>query len=144
MLVPQRKLDSSSTGSGQRIVTSFLTEMDGIFQKQSNEIVFLIAVTSNREVIDPAIMRPGRIDIHLKVDLPNLNSRVAFLTQSLRRIPNSIPLDDDLMIDLAVKSEGFSSADLGAILKKASIIAIREKHQELEQRHVFEAINHHI
>jgi SpoVK/Ycf46/Vps4 family AAA+-type ATPase len=139
MLVPQRSLNTSSTGSGQRIVTSFLTEMDGIFQKQSNDIIFLIAVASDRSIIDPAILRPGRIDIHIQIDLPNLTSRISFLKQSLQMIPNNIPSNDDIIMDLAMKTVGYSCADLSAILKKASIIAIRKKDLQLGLHHILEA-----
>lgn len=144
MIVPRRNHGPSSTsqGSGERIVTSFLVEMDGILQKNnSKDCVFLIAVASDRTSIDPAILRPGRIDIHLELELPGQEARVSFLENSLSKLPQQDILEDrEFLLDLGAKTKGFSNADLVMIIQKASMAAIRASSHHLKQNHVIQAI----
>jgi transitional endoplasmic reticulum ATPase len=90
-IMAKRGTSSSSEGSGDRIVTSFLTEMDGIFTKgHSGSSIFIVAITSNILSIDEAVLRPGRLDIHVRVPFPDSNSRLEILNGILSGMPHAL------------------------------------------------------
>eukprot|EP00041_Stephanoeca_diplocostata_P025121 m.651342 g.651342 ORF g.651342 m.651342 type:complete len:827 (+) comp22674_c0_seq1:174-2654(+) len=107
-------------GAADRVINQVLTEMDGVGSKKN---VFIIGATNRPDIIDPAIMRPGRLDQLLYIPLPDLDSRVSILTANLRKSP--IADDVDLRF-LAQHTEGYSGADLTEICQRAVKLAIRE------------------
>jgi len=107
-------------GAGDRVINQILTEMDGMNAKKN---VFVIGATNRPDIIDPAILRPGRLDQLIYIPLPDLPSRVAILKANLNKSP--IAPDVDLEF-LAQKTHGFSGADLTAICQRACKLAIRE------------------
>lgn len=107
-------------GAADRVINQVLTEMDGVGSKKN---VFIIGATNRPDIIDPAIMRPGRLDQLLYIPLPDLESRVSILTANLRKSP--IADDVDLRF-LAQHTEGYSGADLTEICQRAVKLAIRE------------------
>lgn len=114
-------------GAGDRVINQILTEMDGMGAKKS---VFIIGATNRPDIIDPAIMRPGRLDQLIYIPLPDEVSRVSILKASLRKSP--VAADVDLAF-LARKTHGFSGADLTEICQRAVKLAIRESiERELE------------
>jgi transitional endoplasmic reticulum ATPase len=107
-------------GAADRVINQILTEMDGVGQKKS---VFIIGATNRPDIIDPAIMRPGRLDQLIYIPLPDLKSRHSVLKSVLRKSP--VSKDVDLKF-LAEKTHGYSGADLTEICQRACKNAIRE------------------
>ncbi|KAM6940564.1 transitional endoplasmic reticulum ATPase-like [Xenentodon cancila] len=107
-------------GAADRVINQILTEMDGMSDKKN---VFIIGATNRPDIIDPAILRPGRLDQLIYIPLPDKPSRTAILKANLRKSP--IAKDVDLEI-LSSITEGFSGADLTEICQRACKLAIRE------------------
>jgi len=107
-------------GAADRVINQVLTEMDGMGAKKN---VFIIGATNRPDIIDPAILRPGRLDQLIYIPLPDLPSRIAILRSVLKNSP--IAKDVDLEF-LAKKTAGFSGADLTEICQRACKLAIRE------------------
>jgi transitional endoplasmic reticulum ATPase len=107
-------------GAGDRVINQILTEMDGVSSKKN---VFIIGATNRPDIIDPAILRPGRLDQLIYIPLPDHKSRVAILKSNLRKSP--VAPDVDLEF-LARSTEGYSGADLTEICQRACKLAIRE------------------
>jgi transitional endoplasmic reticulum ATPase len=107
-------------GASDRVINQLLTEMDGMGAKKN---VFIIGATNRPDIIDPAILRPGRLDQLIYIPLPDLPSRVAVLKAALKNSP--LAKDVDLEF-LGKKTNGFSGADLTEICQRACKLAIRE------------------
>jgi len=116
-------------GAADRVINQILTEMDGVGQKKS---VFIIGATNRPDIIDPAIMRPGRLDQLIYIPLPDHKSRYSVLKSVLRKSPISKDVDLNFM---AEKTHGYSGADLTEICQRACKNAIRESiNKEIEKR----------
>eukprot|EP00002_Diphylleia_rotans_P013634 TRINITY_DN2658_c0_g5_i1.p1 TRINITY_DN2658_c0_g5~~TRINITY_DN2658_c0_g5_i1.p1 ORF type:complete len:808 (-),score=225.35 TRINITY_DN2658_c0_g5_i1:290-2713(-) len=118
-------------GAGDRVINQILTEMDGVSARKN---VFIIGATNRPDIIDPAVLRPGRLDQLIYIPLPDLKSRVAILKSNLRKSPIAGDVDLDF---LARNTEGFSGADLTEICQRACKLAIRESIErdiEVEKR----------
>jgi len=111
---------SHDSGATERVVSQLLTEIDGL-SKLKNVIVIM---ASNRpDIIDPAILRPGRTDRYVVIDVPNLKARKEIFKIHTRKMP----LADDVDInELAKIADGFSGADIAAAAKEAGMLAVRE------------------
>uniref|UniRef100_A0A8C4S2L4 Transitional endoplasmic reticulum ATPase n=1 Tax=Erpetoichthys calabaricus TaxID=27687 RepID=A0A8C4S2L4_ERPCA len=107
-------------GAADRVINQILTEMDGMSTKKN---VFIIGATNRPDIIDPAILRPGRLDQLIYIPLPDEKSRIAILKANLRKSPVSKDVDLDF---LAKMTNGFSGADLTEICQRACKLAIRE------------------
>ncbi|KAG8041766.1 hypothetical protein G9C98_007070 [Cotesia typhae] len=107
-------------GASDRVINQILTEMDGMGAKKN---VFIIGATNRPDIIDPAILRPGRLDQLIYIPLPDKPSREAILKANLRKSP--VASDVDLSF-LAEATRGFSGADLTEICQRACKLAIRE------------------
>merc|ERR1719409_256469 len=107
-------------GAGDRVINQILTEMDGMGAKKS---VFIIGATNRPDIIDPAVLRPGRLDQLIYIPLPDEGSRVNILKSVTRKSP--VAEDVDLTY-LARTLHGFSGADLTEICQRAAKMAIRE------------------
>lgn len=110
-------------GAGDRVLNQILTEIDGI---SSSKNVFVIGATNRPDQIDPALMRPGRLDQLIYIPLPDENSRLSILKASLRKSPVDPSVD---MNFLAKQTPGYSGADLANICQYAAKLAIRESIQ---------------
>eukprot|EP01061_Rhynchopus_euleeides_P025190 TRINITY_DN4065_c0_g2_i3.p1 TRINITY_DN4065_c0_g2~~TRINITY_DN4065_c0_g2_i3.p1 ORF type:complete len:821 (+),score=428.57 TRINITY_DN4065_c0_g2_i3:184-2463(+) len=107
-------------GASDRVINQILTEMDGMNAKKN---VFIIGATNRPDIIDPAIMRPGRLDQLLYIPLPDLKSRVNILKANFRKSP----LASDVSLEkIAQSTHGFSGADLSGICQRAVKLAIKE------------------
>ncbi len=105
---------------GERILSQLLTEMDGIEELHR---VLVLAATNRMDMLDPALLRPGRFDLILTVGLPGEADRREILKVHI----NGVPLAEDVDLEeLAVKTVGFSGADLKNLCRLASLQAIRE------------------
>ncbi|KAH3763713.1 26S proteasome regulatory complex [Pelomyxa schiedti] len=122
-LCPRRSGESESTGAS-RVVNQLLTEMDGL---ESRRDVFVLAATNRPDVIDPAMLRPGRLDTIIAVDLPTQEGRADILRTitNSRRTPLA-PSVDLNAISSDTRIQGFSGADLAALVKEASMFALIE------------------
>jgi cell division protease FtsH len=110
----------------EQTLNQLLVEMDGF---ESNEGVILIAATNRPDVLDPALLRPGRFDRRVVVDRPDINGRLGILKVHVR----SIPLAED--VDLAVVARGtpgFAGADLSNLVNEAALVAARRNKKTVE------------
>jgi len=107
-------------GAADRVINQILTEMDGMGSKKN---VFIIGATNRPDIIDPAILRPGRLDQLIYIPLPDDGSRKSILKANLRKTPVANEVDLDY---LARVTKGFSGADLTEICQRACKLAIRE------------------
>jgi transitional endoplasmic reticulum ATPase len=128
-------------GAADRVINQILTEMDGVGKKKS---VFIIGATNRPDIIDPAIMRPGRLDQLIYIPLPDTKSREAVLKATLRKSPVSRDVD---LVFLAESTKGYSGADLTEICQRACKIAIREsiekerERERIKQEHVAQGLD---
>jgi len=112
----------------EQTLNALLVEMDGF---ESNEGVILIAATNRPDVLDPALLRPGRFDRQVIVARPDIRGREEILKVHIKKIP----LDDD--VDLAILARGtpgFSGADLANLVNEAALLAARENKQSVEMK----------
>ena len=107
-------------GSADRILNQLLTEMDGIGKKKQ---VFVIGATNRPDILDPALLRPGRLDQLLFIPLPDKPSRLSILKAKLRNSPLDPAVDLNWIAD---HTENFSGADLAEIVQRACKEAIRD------------------
>jgi len=102
------------------VINQILTEMDGMNAKKN---VFIIGATNRPDILDAAIMRPGRLDQLLYIPLPDKASRVAILQAAFKKSPLASNVD---LNAIATATHGFSGADMSAIAQRACKLAIRE------------------
>eukprot|EP00667_Euglena_gracilis_P003874 EG_transcript_3886 len=107
-------------GAGDRVINQILTEMDGVGAKKS---VFIIGATNRPDILDGAIMRPGRLDQLVYIPLPDEKSRISIFKANLRKSPVAGDVD---LVFLAKKTHGFSGADITSICQRACKLAIKE------------------
>ncbi|MDL2285819.1 ATP-dependent zinc metalloprotease FtsH [Desulfococcaceae bacterium OttesenSCG-928-F15] len=112
----------------EQTLNQMLVEMDGF---ESNEGVILIAATNRPDVLDPALLRPGRFDRQVVVPLPDIRGRDAILRVHMRRTP--IAKDVNVKV-LAKGTPGFSGADLENMVNEAALIAAKRDKNELDMR----------
>jgi len=104
----------------EQTLNQLLVEMDGF---ESNEGVILIAATNRPDVLDPALLRPGRFDRQVVVPRPDVNGRYEILKVHTKKVP----LADDVDLEILAKSTpGFSGADLSNLVNEAALIAARK------------------
>ncbi len=109
----------------EQTLNQILVEMDGFEQGQN---VIVLAATNRADVLDPALLRPGRFDRRVNIDLPDRKDRKAILKVHLAKKPVSANVDLD---SLAAKTAGSSGADLANIANEAAIIAARNNRKEI-------------
>ncbi|KAL0375057.1 UNVERIFIED_CONTAM: Cell division cycle protein 48 [Sesamum radiatum] len=107
-------------GAADRVLNQLLTEMDGMNAKKT---VFIIGATNRPDIIDPALLRPGRLDQLIYIPLPDEESRLQIFKACLRKSPVSKDVD---LRALAKYTQGFSGADITEICQRACKYAIRE------------------
>jgi len=122
------------------VVNTLLTELDGLDSRRG---VYVIAATNRPDIIDPAMVRPGRLDKLLYVDLPGPDERAEIVTTMTRRLPLGIIEEDEVgrsvnsdsgkevvmreLLELvrSVRCEGYSGADLASLVREAGVVALR-------------------
>jgi transitional endoplasmic reticulum ATPase len=123
-----RDRQSGDSGVTDRVVSQLLTEMDNA---ASNPNLMVLAATNRRYALDPALLRPGRLEQHLEVPAPDHDARRAILAVHTE----DKPLADDVDLDaLAAATESYSGADLAAVCREAAVLAIREVADRYEGR----------
>jgi transitional endoplasmic reticulum ATPase len=107
-------------GAGDRVMNQLLTEMDGVGAKKS---LFFIGATNRPDILDEALLRPGRLDQLIYIPLPDKPSRLGILKADLRKTPMAKDVDINFLADL---TDGFSGADIAELCQRASKSAVRE------------------
>ena len=119
-VAPVRGSGSGDSNVTERVISQFLTEMDGLEELRN---VVIIAATNRPDIVDPALLRPGRFDRMLLVPPPDLEAR----KQIFRIHTKKTPLADDVKLDeLARKTEGYTGADIASICNTAVMLSIKE------------------
>merc|ERR1711967_132700 len=118
-------------GAGDRVMNQLLTEMDGVGAKKN---VFIIGATNRPDIIDAALMRPGRLDQLIYIPMPDYESRLSVLKATLRKSPVSNDVD---LSYLASQTDKFTGADLTEICQSACKLAIREEiERDIERQRI--------
>jgi len=118
----------------EQTLNQLLVEMDGLEQ---NSGIIVVAATNRPDVLDPALLRPGRFDRRIVIDYPDAKGREAILRVHLR----GKPLSDDVDIEkLAKQTAGFSGADLANMVNEAAILAARKNKTKIEMSDLLEAL----
>jgi len=118
-------------GAGDRVMNQLLTEMDGV---TAQKLVFFIGATNRPDILDPALMRPGRLDSLIYIGLPDFEARISIYKACLRKSPVDPEVDYEYLAD---QTEGYSGADIAGITKAAGKTAIRRA--IAKEREAFEA-----
>ena len=119
----------------ENTLNQLLTEMDGF---GTNSGVIILAATNRADILDKALLRAGRFDRQIYVDLPDLNDRVAIFNVHLRRIKTDDTVDVDL---LARQTPGFSGADIANVCNEAALIAARHNKKSVGRQDFIDAVD---
>jgi len=137
VLANKRGTYKSSHMEYDQTLNQLLVEMDGIRTDDKIRIL-VIAATNRADMLDPALLRPGRFDRQVKVDLPDKKGRLEILKLHTK----NKPLDNDVDLEIIAKETfGFSGAHLESVANEAAILALRENRDKISQRHFREAID---
>jgi len=110
----------------EQTLNQLLVEMDGF---EPNEAVIIVAATNRPDILDPALLRPGRFDRQVTVDLPDIKGR----TEILKVHAAKVPLSDDVHLELIARgTPGFSGADLANLVNEAALIAASKGKSKIE------------
>ena len=119
-MVPTRGSGSSDSHATERVISQFLTEMDGVEELTG---VLVLGATNRADILDPALLRPGRFDLVLEVPPPDREGRAKIFEIGLR----NQPLARDVRVaDLAASADGFTGADVQAVCNRAALEALRD------------------
>jgi peroxin-1 len=129
-IAPKRGHDS--TGVTDRVVNQLLTQMDGA---EGLSGVYVLAATSRPDLIDPALLRPGRLDKSLLCDFPNLEERLDIIRALAQKVKvaDEVWNSEEDLLELGRRTEGFSGADLQALVSNAQLEAIHDVLNDREQ-----------
>lgn len=119
-LVPKRSNENNN--ASERVVNQLLTEMDGLEDRKQ---IFIIAATNRPDIIDPAMLRPGRLDKLLYVPLPNLEDRRSILETITKKLPIDRTKVNITAISKDKRIEDFSGADLASLVREAQLHSLK-------------------
>ncbi len=132
------KKRGNGTGGGhderEQTLNQILTEMDGF---EPGQTVIVIAATNRPDVLDKALMRPGRFDRRVYIDLPDMEAREEILKLHSRNKPMSKKIN---LNEIASKTVGFSGADLENVLNEGAILAVKNRKKEVVQEDLNQAV----
>ncbi|PWA01229.1 hypothetical protein BB558_002670 [Smittium angustum] len=140
-LASHRNSNKSSEGGTNRIVTTLLTELDGFTSGSNSEQIIIVAVTNHPQKIDTAFLRPGRLDIHICIDLPDEKSRMQIIHGFMQKIPNEVT--PEYLVHIAQISKGWSGSDLMGLCQRAAMVSIRTDRLfgKVTKAHLEESLN---
>ncbi len=118
----------------EQTLNQILVEMDGF---DTNNAVIIIAATNRPDILDPALLRPGRFDRRVILDEPSMTDREAIL--KIHALENPLAKDVNLKT-VSERTPGFSGADLANLVNEAAILAARKNQKEIQQIDIFQAI----
>ena len=124
-----KRRDGNRNDEREATLNQLLTEMDG-FESQSGVIV--MAATNKIDVLDPALLRAGRFDRRVFVDLPTKKERAEILRKYLSKIPNDVDIEK-----IASITVGFNGATLAAFVNEAALLALRQNHSQVTMEHFY-------
>lgn len=130
-----RNPNMGSNDERENTLNQLLTEMDGF---GSNSGVIILAATNRADILDKALLRAGRFDRQIYVDLPDLNDRVAIFNVHLRKIKKDESVDVDI---LARQTPGFSGAEIANVCNEAALIAARHNHKTVVRQDFIDAVD---
>lgn len=131
------KRDGGQQREYDQTLNQLLTEMDGVHTSETPRIL-LVAATNRKDMLDAALLRPGRFDRHIQVDLPDLKGRKHILELHSR----NKPLAEDVSLDtISAQTFGFSGAQLESVMNEAAIYAMRDEADLINQKHLLSAID---
>lgn len=131
------KRDGGQQKEYDQTLNQLLTEMDGIHSSESPRIL-IVAATNRKESLDSALLRPGRFDRHIGVDLPDKKGRLHILNIHA----HNKPVKEDVNLEkIAEQSFGFSGAQLESVMNEAAIYAMRDELDQINQSHLTLAID---
>ena len=135
--VAAKRLKSSTSGDRevQRTLMQLLAELDGF---ESRGDIGIIGATNRPDILDPALLRPGRFDRFIEVPLPNLEGRREILKIHTKNMSFDEEADIDLLVDL---TDGLSGADLKAVCTEAGMFAIRNKRDKIAVADFMDAVD---
>ncbi|RLE71548.1 MAG: AAA family ATPase [Thermoprotei archaeon] len=135
-IVPRRGMRGGDSGVTDRIVNQLLTEMDGITRLEG---VVVLGATNRPDILDPALLRPGRFDRVIYVPPPDKKARLEIFKVHTRKMPLAENVD---LEELAEKTEGYTGADIAAVCREAAMIALREagKPTKVRKEHFLKAL----
>ena len=133
-IATERGSNTGDSGVSERVVSQLLTELDGL---ETLEDVVVIATTNRPDLIDSALLRPGRLDRHVHVPVPDEESRRAVFAVHTEHKPLADGVDLD---DLAARTEGYVGADIEAVCREASMAASREFISSVRKEEVAESV----
>ncbi len=117
----------------EQTLNALLVEMDGF---ESNSGIIVIAATNRPDVLDPALLRPGRFDRQISIDLPDVRGRLGILTVHAKKV--NLGTDADLEV-LAKGTPGYSGADLANLINEAALLAARQNKEAIDMADLEEA-----
>jgi len=117
----------------EQTLNQILAEMDGF---SGHEAIIVLAATNRPDVLDPALLRPGRFDRHVVLELPDRNDRIAILKVHSRKVPMA---DDINLGQISAGTPGFSGADIKNLVNEAAMLAARDKATKITMKHFDEA-----
>jgi cell division protease FtsH len=130
-----RNPNMGSNDERENTLNQLLTEMDGF---DTNTGVIILAATNRADILDRALMRAGRFDRQIHVELPDLNERAEIFNVHLR----PLVLSKDLEVDfLAKQTPGFSGADIANVCNEAALIAARKNHESVDKQDFLDAVD---
>ena len=135
-IAPSRGRHTTDSGVSEKVLSQFLTELDGLEVKKD---IIVIAATNRPDILDPALIRPGRIDRILLVPAPNEEEREIILNIFTKGMPLTANID---LKALNMKLDGFSGADVETLCREAGMIALREnlRARKISEEHFKAAI----
>jgi cell division protease FtsH len=117
----------------EQTLNQILAEMDGF---SGHEAIIVLGATNRPDVLDPALLRPGRFDRHVVLELPDRNDRIAIFKVHSRKVP----LADDVDLEkISAGTPGFSGADIKNLVNEAAMLAARDKGSKVTMHHFDEA-----
>ncbi len=125
----------SDSGWRVGVLNELLAQMDGFVQ--GTHPIFVMAATNRADMLDPALLRAGRFDLHIEVPNPNASARQELFTIHLKGIPHGV-LD---LAGLVARTAGLSGADIRQICKEAGFLALRRGKKVIEQEHLEAAVS---
>ncbi|KIY52313.1 vesicular-fusion protein SEC18 [Fistulina hepatica ATCC 64428] len=117
----QRGTTNNGTGVGDTVVNQLLSKMDGVDQLNN---ILIIGMTNRKDLIDEALLRPGRLEVHMEISLPDEHGRLQILSIHTAKMRHNGVMDDDVdLAELAALTKNFSGAEIGGLIKSATSFA---------------------